>query len=160
MTLLITLHMGVFRLYELAERSIGAEAIRNAATRRHSQSTLRSGQAMLRPSSAGPWTFRAPLRRPWSASAPPAKRLFSESERFNGRISDLVNRSRFASAADLDDTLNQYMTTHINHIPERALTHQSPIALISPLQIRTRPRRNVAPVVRVERGVTAQHVAA
>ena len=115
---------------------------------------------MLRPSSAGPWTFRAPLRRPWSASAPPARRLFSESERFNGRISDLVNRSRFASAADLDDTLNQYMTTHINHIPERALTHQSPIQVISPLQIRTRPIRNVAPVVRVERGVTAQHVAA
>ena len=32
--------------------------------------------------------------------------------------------------------------------------------VISPLQIRTRPIRNVAPVVRVERGVTAQHVAA
>ena len=32
--------------------------------------------------------------------------------------------------------------------------------LILPQYFRTRPMRNVAPVVRVERGVTAQHVAA
>ena len=52
-----------------------------------------------------------------SASAPHARRLFSASERFNGRISDPVDQTRFASAADLDDTLNQYMTTWNNHIP-------------------------------------------
>jgi hypothetical protein len=48
-------------------------------------------------------------------------------ERFNGRISDLVKQTRFASAADLDATLTRYLTTHNHQIPQRALNHQSPI---------------------------------
>jgi hypothetical protein len=47
--------------------------------------------------------------------------------RFNGRMSDLVNQTRFASAADLDATLTQYLTIYNHHIPQRALNHQSPI---------------------------------
>ena len=48
-------------------------------------------------------------------------------ERFNGRISDIVNQTRFASAAELDDTLSHYLSTYNHLIPQRALKHQSPI---------------------------------
>jgi len=48
-------------------------------------------------------------------------------ERFNGRISDIVNQTRFASAAELDDTLAHYLSTYNHLIPQRALKHQTPI---------------------------------
>jgi len=48
-------------------------------------------------------------------------------ERFNGRINDLVKQTRFQSAAELDDTLKQYLMTYNNLIPQRALKHQSPV---------------------------------
>ena len=48
-------------------------------------------------------------------------------ERFNGRISEIVNQTRFASAAELDDTLAHYLSTYNHLIPQRALKHQSPI---------------------------------
>ena len=56
-------------------------------------------------------------------------------ERFNGRISDLVKQTRFTSAADLDATLTQYLTTYNHHIPQRALNHQSPIQALKRWQI-------------------------
>ncbi|WP_210547297.1 IS481 family transposase [Rhodoferax sp. PAMC 29310] len=48
-------------------------------------------------------------------------------ERFNGRISDLVKQTRFASAAELEATLTLYLKTYNHHIPQRALKHQTPI---------------------------------
>jgi transposase InsO family protein len=48
-------------------------------------------------------------------------------ERFNGRISDIVNQTRFRSAAELDATLTNYLETYNNLIPQRALKHQTPI---------------------------------
>lgn len=51
-------------------------------------------------------------------------------ERFNGRISDLVNQTRFRSAAELDETLKHYLSTYNNLIPQRALKHQTPIQAI------------------------------
>ena len=48
-------------------------------------------------------------------------------ERFNGRISDLVKQTRFASAAELQATLTLYLKTYNHHIPQRALNHQAPI---------------------------------
>jgi len=48
-------------------------------------------------------------------------------ERFNGRVSEVVEQTRFASAAELDATLNNYMFTYNHHIPQRALGHLSPI---------------------------------
>ena len=48
-------------------------------------------------------------------------------ERFNGRISDLVKQTRFASAAELEMTLTLYLTAYNHHIPQRALNHQTPI---------------------------------
>ena len=48
-------------------------------------------------------------------------------ERFNGRISDLVKLTRFASAAELETTLTLYLNTYNHPIPQRALKHQTPI---------------------------------
>jgi hypothetical protein len=48
-------------------------------------------------------------------------------ERFNGRISDVVSQTRFRSAADLNSTLKNYLSTYNQLIPQRALKHQSPI---------------------------------
>lgn len=48
-------------------------------------------------------------------------------ERFNGRISELVKQTRFANAGELDATLNNYMLTYNNHIPQRSLGHISPV---------------------------------
>ena len=56
-------------------------------------------------------------------------------ERFNSRISDLVKQTCFASAGDLDATLTQYLTTYNHHIPQRALSHQSPIQALKRWQI-------------------------
>ena len=48
-------------------------------------------------------------------------------ERFNGRISDIVNQTRFRSASELDRTLQDYLMTYNHLIPQRALKHQAPI---------------------------------
>ena len=48
-------------------------------------------------------------------------------ERFNGRITDIVQQTRFTSAQQLDSTLLQYASTYNNHIPQRALNHLAPI---------------------------------
>ena len=48
-------------------------------------------------------------------------------ERFNGRISDLVKQTRFASGAELAITLARYLKIYNHHIPQRALHHETPI---------------------------------
>ena len=48
-------------------------------------------------------------------------------ERFNGRISELLGQTRFASAAELESTLTQYLATYNHSIPQRALNIQTPI---------------------------------
>jgi hypothetical protein len=48
-------------------------------------------------------------------------------ERFNGRISEIVNQTRFGSAAELESTLRNYLKIYNNNIPQRALGHQTPI---------------------------------
>lgn len=48
-------------------------------------------------------------------------------ERFNGRISDLVAQTRFASAAELNTTLKLYLRTYNHNIPQRALKHKTPV---------------------------------
>jgi hypothetical protein len=47
-------------------------------------------------------------------------------ERFNGRISDIVNQTRFGSAAELESTLRNYVKIYNHNIPQRALKHQTP----------------------------------
>ena len=48
-------------------------------------------------------------------------------ERFNGRISEVVQQTRFASAAELKDTLSNYLKIYNQHIPQKALGHETPI---------------------------------
>ena len=57
-------------------------------------------------------------------------------ERFNGRISELVNQTRFASAQELETTLGLYLKTYNHHIPQRALHHQSPVQALKDWQRR------------------------
>ena len=48
-------------------------------------------------------------------------------ERFNGRICEVVNQTRFASAAELESTLDNYVKTYNQRIPQRALNHLWPV---------------------------------
>ena len=55
-------------------------------------------------------------------------------ERFNGRISEVVKQTRFASAAELEMTLKRYVKTYNQLIPQRALNHLSPIQALKEWQ--------------------------
>ena len=55
-------------------------------------------------------------------------------ERFNGRISEVVSQTRFASAAELEATLNNYVKTYNHLIPQRALKHLSPVQALKKWQ--------------------------
>lgn len=48
-------------------------------------------------------------------------------ERFNARISEIVNQTRLASAAKLESTLRNYVKIYNHSIPQRALKHKTPI---------------------------------
>jgi len=48
-------------------------------------------------------------------------------ERFNGRISEVLQQTRFASAAELASTLQNYLKLYNHHIPQRALGHIAPV---------------------------------
>jgi len=48
-------------------------------------------------------------------------------ERFNGRIADILNTTRFRSGEHLHDTLTRYVKLYNQHIPQRALQHSAPI---------------------------------
>jgi hypothetical protein len=55
-------------------------------------------------------------------------------ERFNGRISEIVNQTRFGSAAELESTLRNYVKIYNHNIPQRALKHQTPIQALKKWQ--------------------------
>jgi transposase InsO family protein len=55
-------------------------------------------------------------------------------ERFNGRISVVVSQTRFASAAQLEATLDNYAKTYNHRIPQRALNHLSPVQALKKWQ--------------------------
>ena len=48
-------------------------------------------------------------------------------ERFNGRISEIVNQTRFASRTELESTLRNYLKIYNHNIPQRALNNETPI---------------------------------
>lgn len=48
-------------------------------------------------------------------------------ERFNGRISEVVNQTRFTSRAELELTLRNYLKIYNHNIPQRALNNETPI---------------------------------
>ncbi|SFU01762.1 integrase core domain-containing protein, partial [Halomonas saccharevitans] len=55
-------------------------------------------------------------------------------ERFNGRISDVLATRRYTSGEDLEQTLKRYTWLYNHHIPQKALHHQSPIAVMKEWQ--------------------------
>jgi len=48
-------------------------------------------------------------------------------ERFNRRISEVVQQTRFASTAELEATLLNDLKIYNHHLPQKALAHTSPI---------------------------------
>ena len=57
-------------------------------------------------------------------------------ERFNGRISDVLATRRYTSGEDLEQTLKRYTWLYNHHIPQKALHHQTPIAVMKEWQIK------------------------
>ena len=55
-------------------------------------------------------------------------------ERFNGRISEVVKLTRFASAAQLEATLDNYLKTHNHFTPQHELNHASPVQALKKWQ--------------------------
>lgn len=47
-------------------------------------------------------------------------------ERYNGRVTDQLARTRFGSAEELNRGLEEYRQVYVNHIPQRALGHKTP----------------------------------
>lgn len=56
-------------------------------------------------------------------------------ERFNGRISEVVQQTRFKSGAELEATLLAYCKTYNHHIPQRSLDHRSPVQALQTWQV-------------------------
>jgi hypothetical protein len=48
-------------------------------------------------------------------------------ERFNRRIGKILKTTRFRSAKELEDTLNQYCETYNHHLKFRAIAHRTPV---------------------------------
>jgi len=48
-------------------------------------------------------------------------------ERFNGRISDVLNTHHFNSAQDLEQTLLRYVAIYDHQLPQSALKSKAPI---------------------------------
>jgi len=59
-------------------------------------------------------------------------------ERFNGRINELLQQTRFDSRADLEATLLNYLKLYNHHIPQRAIDNKTPILALKEWQ-RKRP---------------------
>jgi len=55
-------------------------------------------------------------------------------ERFNGRINELLQQTRFDSQADLEKTLHNYLKLYNHHIPQRAIDSKTPIQALKEWQ--------------------------
>ena len=55
-------------------------------------------------------------------------------ERFNGRISELIRQTHFASASELEATLQNYWKLYNHHIPQRAIDGKTPIQALKEWQ--------------------------
>ncbi len=51
-------------------------------------------------------------------------------KRFNGRIAEVIEHTHFGSTAEWVDTLERYVEIDNQHIPQRALQHQTPFQAI------------------------------
>ncbi len=48
-------------------------------------------------------------------------------ERFNGRLSQVLRSHHFNSADDLEQTLHRYVWLYNQHLPQKALNHETPV---------------------------------
>ena len=55
-------------------------------------------------------------------------------KRFNGRISELLQQTRFDSRTDLETTLLNYLKLYNHHIPQRAIGAKTPIQALKEWQ--------------------------
>ena len=55
-------------------------------------------------------------------------------ERFNGRINELLQQTRFDSRADLQTTLLNYLKLYNHHIPQRAIGSKTPLLALKQWQ--------------------------
>ena len=55
-------------------------------------------------------------------------------ERFNGRINELLQQTRFESRADLQTTLLNYLKVYNHHVPQRAIGSKMPILALKDWQ--------------------------
>lgn len=55
-------------------------------------------------------------------------------ERFNGRINELLQQTRFDSRIDLETTLLNYLKLYNHHIPQRAIDSKTPILALKEWQ--------------------------
>jgi len=55
-------------------------------------------------------------------------------ERLNGRISEIVNQTRFASSSELESTLCNYLKIYNHNISHRALSNETPVPAIKKWQ--------------------------
>ena len=51
-------------------------------------------------------------------------------ERFNGRLEQELQTHRFNSAEDLSKTLHRYVWLYNQHLPQKALNHQTPLTAL------------------------------
>ena len=58
-------------------------------------------------------------------------------ERFNGRITDVIQQTRFTSAAELEGALMNYANTYNTQIPQRALDHLSPVQALKQWRVKS-----------------------
>jgi len=63
-------------------------------------------------------------------------------ERFNGRIADVLRTHRFDSSTSLDATLKRFVHLYNHHIPQRALSYQTPIETMKQWQAKDPDRFN------------------
>ena len=66
-------------------------------------------------------------------------------DRFDGRISEIDRQTRFASAAELEATLTNYLNTYNHHIPQRALNNISLFSFLCWLIVRCAKTRHEEP---------------
>ncbi|MFM6585747.1 MAG: integrase core domain-containing protein, partial [Dolichospermum sp.] len=55
-------------------------------------------------------------------------------ERFNGRLEQVLQTHRFNSAEDLSQTLHRYVWLYNQHLPQKALNHQTPLTALKQWQ--------------------------
>ena len=55
-------------------------------------------------------------------------------ERFNGRLAQVLRTHRFNSADDLQTTLTRYVWLYNEHLPQKALDHQTPVQALKQWQ--------------------------